>query len=77
MTTMIDAHEESNIMTIDAPNAFAQASLKREKGKARVIMKIAGVSVEQPVKKAPHTHEGFAVLKHRQKVMHLNTLKTT
>ena len=55
-------------MTSDTPNASAQASLKRKKGKARVIMKIAGVLVELPVKKAPHTHKGFTVLEHRQKV---------
>ena len=38
-------------------------------------MKIAGVLVELPMKKAPHTHEGFAVLEHGKKVSHLNTLK--
>ena len=48
------------------PNAFTQASLKKEKGKARVIVKIAGVLVEPPVKKTAHTHEGFVVFEHGQ-----------
>ena len=30
---MIDAHEERDTMTSDTPNAFTQASLKRERGK--------------------------------------------
>ena len=75
LMTMIDAHEEQDAMASDTPNAFTQASLKREKGRARVIMKITGVSVEPPVKKVPHTCKGFAVLEHGQKVMHFNALK--
>ena len=51
---MIDAKEERDVMTSDTPNAFTQASLKREKGRARVIVKIAGKLVEPQVKKAPH-----------------------
>ena len=69
---MIDAHEERDAMTSNTSNTFAQASLKREKGKARLIMKITGVSVEPLVKKAPHT---FAALEHGQKAMCFNVLK--
>ena len=54
---------------------FCTSKFKEKKGKARVIVKITGVSVEPPVKKAPHTSEGFAALEHRQKVTHLNALK--
>ena len=59
-------------MTSNTPNAFTQANLKREKGKARVIMKIAGVPVEPLIEKAPHTCKGFMALEHGQKVTHLN-----
>ena len=62
-------------MSSDTPNAFTQAKLNRKHGQARVIMKIAGVSVELPMKKAPHTHEGFTVMEHGKKVMCLNILK--
>ena len=55
-------------MISNTPNAFVQASLKREKGKARAM--------EPLEKKAPHTHKGFVASEHRQKVMHLNALKT-
>ena len=48
------------------PNAFAQAKLNGKHGQARVIMKIAGVSVESSNKKAPQTHEGFVALEHGQ-----------
>ena len=54
LTTMSDANEERDVMTVNTPNAFTQASLKREKGKARVIVKIAGVLVKSLMKKAPH-----------------------
>ena len=64
-------------MTSNTPNAFMQASLKREKGKARVIVKIAGVLVELLRKKASHMCKGFAASEHGQKVMHLNVLKAT
>ena len=32
--------------------------------------------MELPLKKAPHTCEGFVVIEHGKKVTHLNTLKT-
>ena len=48
--------------------------LNKKEGESRVIVKITGVLVELLVKKAPHAHEGFAVLEHGTKVMHLNTL---
>ena len=73
----INAHEERDTITSDTPNAFTQAHLKREKGKARVTMKITEVLVELPVKKAPHMCKGFVVFEHGQKVMHLNALKVT
>ena len=74
---MIDTHEEreTHTMTSGMPNTFMQASSKRERGKARVTMKITGVLVEPLVKKAPHTCKGFVALEHGQKVTHLNTLK--
>ena len=75
LTMMIDTHEERDTVTSNTPNAFTQASLKRENDKARVIVKMTGVSVEPPVKKAPHMDEGFTVLEHGQKVAHLNTPK--
>ena len=62
-------------MTADTPNAFTQAKLKREEGKSRVTMKIAGVPVESPMKKALHVCKGFTVTEHGKKVMCLNVLK--
>ena len=38
-------------------------------------MKIAGVPVEPPMKKAPHTCKEFAVPEHRKRVTHLDILK--
>ena len=40
-----------------------------------MMMKIAGVSVELPIKKAPHMHEGFVAMENGRKVIHLNVLK--
>ena len=62
-------------MTADMPNAFTQAKLKRQEGDSRVIVKIAGVLAELLMKKAPHTHEGFVVIEHGKKAMHLNISK--
>ena len=38
-------------------------------------MKIAGVSVQLLIEKAPHMCKGFVALEHGKKAMHLNTLK--
>ena len=62
-------------MSSDAPNAFTQAKLNHKKGQARAMMKITGVLVEPLIKKAPHTHEGFAVMENGRKVIYLNTLR--
>ena len=54
-TALIDAWEQQDAMSSDAPNAFTQTKLNVKCGQARVIMKTAGVSVELSMKKAPHT----------------------
>ena len=75
LTALMDAWERRDVMSADIPNAFMQAKLNRKCGQARVIMKITGVLVELLTKKAPHMHEGFAVLEHGKKVTYPNILK--
>ena len=75
LTALMDAWERRDVMSSDMPNVFTQAKLNHGKGQARVTMKITGVLVEPLIKKAPHTHEGFAVTENRRKVIHLNVLK--
>ena len=40
-----------------------------------MTMKIVGVLVELPIKKAPHMHEGFIAMENGRKAIYLNALK--
>ena len=57
LTAMTDAWEKRDVMTADAPNAFAQAKLKRKEGESGVIVKIAGVlTSQQPFAECQRVH---------------------
>ena len=56
VTCAIDSHEERDVMIMDIPNAFIQASIpKREKGD-RIVMKIRGRLVDWLVEISPETY---------------------
>ena len=57
LTSIIDAKEERDVMTTDIPNASIHVHMPDvHDGKARVIMKIAGVLVNSLVELAPETY---------------------
>ena len=50
ITGVLEAKEERDVMTLNIPNAFVQASMKKCKVGSRVIMKFRGVLVDCYVK---------------------------
>ena len=75
LTAVIDAEEESDVMTLDVPNAFTQTPMLVEEGKDRVIMKITGVLINILVNKRPDKYAGTAVYENGKKVMYVEVLQ--
>ena len=76
LTTVIDAHENRDIMTADIPNAFIQADLDPiADGEARTIMKITGVLVDLLVKIAPEIYGPYVMLEKGKRVLYLQLMK--
>ena len=74
ITSAVDAHEERDVMSLDIPNAFIQARLKKE-GKERVVMKITGVLVDILVKLAPEVYAAYVVYENGKKVLYVEVLQ--
>jgi hypothetical protein len=73
---VIEAKEETDVMTCDIPNAFIQAYLpKKEPGEDRVMMKITGVLVGMRVDINPELYGPAVVLENRKKVIYVEVLK--
>ena len=53
ITSVIDAKEDSYLVTIYIPNLFIQALINRKPGKDKIIIKIKGVLVDMLVQIYP------------------------
>ena len=76
LTATINAKENRDAMTADAPNAFTQASPDLDKGD-RVTMKITGALVDSLVNKCPDAHGGHVACKNGKLTSHVVALKVT
>ena len=76
LTATIDAHEGRDVMVMDIPNAFIQATMPEPKeGEDRVTMKITGVLVDMMIEIAPETYGQFVVYENGRKVIYVVVLK--
>ena len=76
LTATIDAHEKRDVMVIDIPNAFIQATMPEVKeGEDCVVMKITGVLVDMMMEIAPETYGKFVVYEKGRKVLYVAVLK--
>ena len=71
LTCAIDAHQRRDMMTIDVPNSFIQAELKRKPGEERVVMKVRGRIVDWLITLDPAHYESKVVHERGQKVLYL------
>jgi hypothetical protein len=68
LTAIIDAKENSDVMSADIPNAFIEANMPETKhGEERVIMKITGMLVDLLVEIDPGRYGPFVVYEKGQK----------
>ena len=75
LTCAIDAKEHRDVMSLDIPNAFIQAELKRKKGEERVVMKVRGRIVDWLVALDPAQYEKKVVYENGVKVLYLEILR--
>ena len=76
ITLAVDTKEERDVMSLDIPNAFIQAKLKKNKknGKQRVVMNITGVLVDILVKLAPEIYAAYVVYENGKRVLYVEVL---
>ena len=75
LTCAVDARELQDIMTIDIPNAYIQASVPEEKKGERTIMKIRGLLVDWLCEIDPPSYLPFVVYENGVKTLYLQVLK--
>ena len=77
ITLAVDAKEETDVMSLDIPNAFIQAKLKKDKknSKQRVAMKITEVLVDILVKLVPEIYTAYVVYKNGKRVLYVEVLQ--
>jgi hypothetical protein len=76
ITGVIQAKEETDVMTCNIPNAFIQAYLpKKEPGEDRVVMKITGALADMLVDINPESYGPAVVLENQKKVIYVEVLK--
>ena len=63
------------MMTLDIPNAFIQAELKRKKGEERVVMKVRVRIMDWLVELDPAQYERKIVYENGVKVLYLEVLR--
>ena len=76
LTATIDAHKERDVMVMDVPNTFIQATMPEVKeGQERVIMKITGVLVDMMIDMAAEVYSDYVVYEKGRKVLYVVVLK--
>ena len=76
LTTIIDAHENRDMLTGDVPNTFIQTEIPNaEQAEERIIMKITGVLVDYLVDIDPAEYGPKVVYEDGKKVLYLEVLK--
>jgi hypothetical protein len=74
LTTVIDAHEDRDVMTVDVPNAFIQTELPQVNGEC-VVMKITGYLVDILIKIDPELYKEKVVYEKGRRVLYVVVLK--
>ena len=77
LTCIADAHEERDVMSADAPNAFIQVMFPRSPGQDQTIVKIAGKLVDTLVNMHPEVHKDYVVPEIGKRVLCAEMLKAT
>ena len=76
LTTIVDANEERDVMTVDLPNAFIQTELPEMKeGDEKIIMKITGVLVDLMVEMDPEIYGPYVVYENGSKMIYVQVLR--
>ena len=75
LTAIVDACEESDIMTEDISNAFTQASLLMKDDDERIYMKITDASVDMSVKMNSNLCESHVAHKKGKKIIYVKVLR--
>ena len=75
MTTVIDAYEERDVMSLDVPNAFIQTLMPSGEDDERVFMKITGVLVDMLVQVDPARYGPYVVYENGRKVLYVQLLR--
>ena len=76
ITSLVDAHEDRDVMGSYVPNAFVQIVLPENKeGSDRVCMKIVGELVDYLIEIAPETYSKYVVMKKNKKDLYVVVLK--
>ena len=76
ITSLVDAHEDRDVMGSDVPNTFVRVVLPENKeGSDRVCMKIVGELVEYLIEIAPETYSKCVVMEKNKKVLYVVVLK--
>ena len=75
LTSVINAYKGHDVMCADPPNAFIQTEMpKVQEGKERIMMKIAGVSVDMLVQMNPKLCGPRVVCEKNHKVLRMQAL---
>ena len=72
LTATIDAKEGRDVMSLDIPNAFIQATMPvTSAGEDRVIMKLGGLLLDLLLEIAPEIYADYVVLDNGKRVLYL------
>ena len=76
ITSLVDAHEDWDVMGSDVPNACIQVILPENKeGSDRFCMRIVGELVYYLIEIAPETYSKYVVMERNRKVLYVVVLK--
>ena len=76
MTSVIDAKEERDVMTLDVPNAFIQTNNENYKYGEHMVMKVQETLVDILAEMALSLYKDYVVFENGKKVLYLSVLKT-
>ena len=76
LTASVDAYQKRDVMSVDIPNAYIQASIpERKNGEDRIVMKLTGILVEWMLEIEPETYKGYVVMEKGVKTLYVVVTK--
>ena len=75
LTSVVDAKEHRDVMTIDIPNAFVQTSTTNDDDNERIIMKIRGPLVDMLIELDPMRYQSFVRTEKDQSIVYVEVKK--